>query len=247
MQENSINLSSIIEYKLTSDVSDMFGRIRLSAFVNLMIQSAIKSANSLGFGFDMLKKNNMTWMLGRLSIEICCSLKWEDKIFVETWPKTVDGLLYIRDFIVRNQKDEIVAKGTSGWLAVDLDKKRIVSIDFLNDTFYKLKDKNALEFMPVKIPTNQTDESFIRHASYFDLDINKHVTAVRYLDWMMDTFEVDFHEKNYPKEIHINYIKEIHVGHEIKLNKKLLEEGKYYFDAKNQTTGNESFKCIIKF
>lgn len=247
MLENTSNLASIIEYKLTSDVSDMFGRIRLSAFINLMIQSAIKSANSLGFGFDMLKQKNMTWMLGRLSVEIYKSSNWENKVFVETWPKTVDGLLYIRDFIVRNEKDEVIAKGTSGWLAVDLDKKRIVSVDSLNEAFYELKNKNALDYMPMKITANKTEESFIRHASYFDLDMNKHVTAVRYLDWMMDTFDVDFHEKNYPKEIHINYIKEIHVGNEIKLNKKQLEEGKYYFDAQNQTTGNDSFKCIIKF
>lgn len=240
-------LASIIEYNLTSEVSDMFARIRFSALLNLLVQSAIKSANSLGFGFHMLKKKNMTWMLGRFSLEIISPFRWDEKIFVETWPKTVNGLQYIRDFIVRDEKNVIVANGSSAWLAVNLDTKKLMNVKELNDAFYELKEKNALEYMPKKVAAKETDQKFDINATYYDLDINKHVTAVRYIDWMMDTFDLDFHENNYPREIHINYMKEIKVGDKITLNKKQLDDNTFYFGAKNQTSGRDSFKCLLKF
>jgi len=236
------------EFTVLTEVSDLYGRIRLSGFINLLVQSAIKSADSLGFGFDVLKQKNMTWMLGRLSVEIYKPVQWNQKLIIETWPKTADGLLYIRDFIVSDENEKIIARGTSGWLAVDLTKKRLINVDFLDSIYKQQKDyKSALEYFPKKIKTIQTDESFNIKATYYDLDLNKHVTAIRYFDWMMDTFDIEFHKNNFPKEIHINYMKETSLDDEILLRKKQLSENEFYFDAKNKTTDRDSFKCMLKF
>ncbi len=234
-------------FTLNSDVSDMFGRIRLSGFINLLIQSAIKSADSLGFGFDVLKNKNMTWMLGRLSVEIYETPNWTQKISIETWPKTADGLLYIRDFIVTDENKKVIARATSGWLAVDLTKKRLINVDFLDNIYKKQKFKSSLNYLPKKITAVDTQKSFEIKSTYFDIDLNKHVTAIRYFDWMMDSFDLDFHQKNYPKEIHINYMNEIALGSNITINKATINDKEFYFDAKNETSGKQSFKCLLKF
>jgi acyl-ACP thioesterase len=243
------NLDSLLlktKYKITSDQSDMFGRIRLGSFVNLFIKSAIASSSKYGFGFDVLSKMNMTWMLGRLSAEIYKPVYWDDEIEIETWPKTVNGLLYIRDFVAKNSKDEIVSQGTTGWLAIDLAKKRIKSIDFIDDT-YRMPYKSALDYMPLKIKNYDVDDFYKIKAYFYDIDLNQHVTAIRYLDWMMDTFEIDFHKNNYPVAVHINYINEIKLGEIINLGKKEINNNEYFFVAKNQTTSKEAFKAILKF
>jgi len=87
------------KFIVTSADTDMFGRLKLSVLANYLIQSAISSADKLGFGLKYLRKEKLFWVLHRLTINIEKQLKWYDEIEVETWPKTVEGLLYIRDFV----------------------------------------------------------------------------------------------------------------------------------------------------
>ena len=89
----------------------MFARIRAGAMVNLLIQSAINSAESLGFGFAELREQKLFWVLSRLTVEIYHPLKWNEEAEVETWPKSVEGLLYTRDYIVRDKDAEYYCPG----------------------------------------------------------------------------------------------------------------------------------------
>lgn len=233
-------------FSVRSDESDMYGRIRLSSLINIFIQAAIKASSKYGFGFDVLRKNNLTWMLSRISVEIYDKIQWNETIKVKTWPKTIDGLLYIRDFIAYNSENKIIAKCTTGWIAVDYIRKRITTVDFLNDNFTSA-DKTALDYMPLKIDETQIEQKFEITSTYFDIDLNKHVTAVRYIDWMMDTFDVEYHQANYPKKVHINYLKEILIGNKIELGKKQITENSFYFSAKNKSTGKKAFRAILSF
>ena len=50
---------------------------------------------------------------------------------------------------------------------------------------------------------------------YFDLDMNGHVNNSKYLEWMLDVFDLDFLTKYTPAHIDLKYVKEIHHGSEI--------------------------------
>ena len=97
--ESDLTLYS--EFKITSADTDMFTRIRAGAIVNLLIQSAINSAETLGFGFKGLRKQQLYWVLSRMTVEIYQPLTWNQEVEVETWPKSIEGLLYMRDYIIR--------------------------------------------------------------------------------------------------------------------------------------------------
>ena len=101
------------KFTVTSADTDMFGRLKLGKLTDYLIQSAISSADKLGFGLKFLREEKLFWVLSRITITIEKQLKWYDVAEVETWPKTVEGLLYIRAFIVRDKNQEIVARGTS--------------------------------------------------------------------------------------------------------------------------------------
>ncbi len=219
MTKNELTLFS--KFNITSADTDMQGRLRLGSLANLLIQAAINSADQLGFGFSGLKEQKLFWVLSRLTVEIYKPLKWYNIAEVETWPKDVERIIYLRDFIVRNQNKEIVAKATSGWLAIDIETKRPKTIDGLHgQLFSKLKDKHALNVSPEKLLPVYDGNEYNYKSTYFDVDLNKHVTASRYIDWMMDTFPVDFHINNYPKLLSINYLKETMPDQTIKVIRK---------------------------
>ena len=123
------NLINKKVFPVTSADTDMFGRLRISSLVNMFIQSAITSADQLGFGYRDLQKVNLFWVLSRLTVEISNTLHWTDEAETETWPKNIDRFIYIRDFIVRNASKTAGAKATSGWLAVNQESKRPAKIE----------------------------------------------------------------------------------------------------------------------
>ena len=203
LTENDLTLYS--NFKLSTADTDMFLRVRLGGVVNLLIQSAINSAESLGFGFKGLRKKQLYWVLSRMTLEIYQPMTWNQDVEVETWPKTLEGLLYMRDFIVRDKSQNIIARATSGWLAIDTQTKKPKILDAVeSEMFVYLKEKHALQGSPIKLNTTSEGNTFDVKSGYFDFDLNRHVTSTRYVDWMMDTFTIDFHKNHFPKKISIN-------------------------------------------
>ncbi len=246
LTENGLTLFT--GYKVTSAETDMFTRIRAGALVNLLIQSAINSAEKLGFGFDGLKEKQLFWVLSRLTVEIYRPLKWSQETVVETWPKSVDGLLYLRDYIVRDTQQNIIARATSGWLAIDTATKKPKKMDGIQaEMFVHLMGKCAIHDSPEKLPATTTGEEFCIKSGYFDIDLNRHVTSTRYIDWMMDTYTVDFHEKNFPKRISINFMKETMPGDSINIIRHNTSDSEYFFEGTNLLHKTVAFRGKIDF
>jgi medium-chain acyl-[acyl-carrier-protein] hydrolase len=167
---------------------------------------------------------------------------------VETWPKDVDGLLYLRDFIIRDSSKNCVAKATSGWLAIDLDTRRPKKIEGINASILDfLKSKHAIESAPDKLPPTSEGKQFEKQIAYFDIDLNRHVTATRYVDWMMDSLPVDFLMSHYPTKLSINYMKETKLGDTILLNSTQPVENQIRFEGINKGTDHSSFRGMIEF
>jgi acyl-ACP thioesterase len=241
-------LTLFTKYTITSAETDMFARIRAGAFVNLLIQSAIGSAENLGFGFKGLKEQQLFWVLSRLTIEIYKPIYWHQDVEVETWPKTVEGLLYIRDFVVRDKDKQIIARATSGWLAIDTERKKPKNIDGIQaERFVHLKGKCAMAEAPEKLPPITEGEVFTVNSSYFDYDLNRHVTSTRYIDWMMDVLPIDFHKKHFPKRISVNFMKETLPGHSISINRSKTDDLTFCFEGTNMFHNTVAFRGKIDF
>lgn len=242
------SLILVSEFEVTSAETDMYGRLRLGGMTNFLIQSAIRSADSLGFGFGGLSSQQLFWVLSRLTVETVRPLQWYEKVLVTTWPKTIDGLLYIRDFEVCDSRGNPVAKATSGWLAVDMHTHRPRHVeDKMDPILNRLKTKHAIEHLPDKLTSVSAGQSFEVQATYFDLDLNKHVTSTRYIDWMMDTFDSEFHKINYPKKLSINYMRETMLNENLNILRSLTGDGEFRFDGLNSVKSGSNFRGKIAF
>ncbi len=246
LTENSLTIFS--DFRITSADTDMFMRIRLGGLVNLLIQSAINSAESLGFGFKNLKEQRLYWVLSRMTVEIYKPLMWNQEAVVETWPKSVEGLLYTRDYIIRDKQQNIVARATSGWLAIDLETKKPKIFDGIQgEMFVHLKDKHGLNEAPEKLSATVEGEAFEVKSNYFDFDLNRHVTSTRYVDWMMDTIPVEFHKRNYPKRLSVNFMKETLPGDSITIIRSLHDGFQYTLEGTNHAHKTVAFRGKIDF
>lgn len=246
LSESDLTLYS--EFKITSADTDMFTRVRAGAIVNLMIQSAINSAESLGFGFKGLRIHQLYWVLSRLTVEIYHPLTWNQEVEVETWPKSIEGLLYMRDYIIRDKSQNIIARATSGWLALDAGTKRPKLLDGIEaEMFVYLKDKHALSELPEKLSSTSDGDAFEVQSGYFDFDLNRHVTSTRYIDWMMNTFSVEFHKNHFPKKLSVNFMKETLPGASINIVRSSNKGTGYSFEGTNHDQRTVAFRGKIDF
>lgn len=241
-------LTTTYPHSVTSADVDMYARMRPGAVVNLLIQAAITSADQLGFGFNELEQHKLFWVLSRLTIEFNKVPNWNAHLHVETWPKDVDRFLYLRDFIVRDKNEAIVLKATSGWLAVNMESKRPAIIEGIQaNMFDELKNKRALDYPPEKLSFVPKGNSISVVSSYFDIDLNKHVTATRYIDWMMDTFSADFHEHHYPVKLSVNYLRETKLEEHIELRKMKSDNQRFDFEGYNLSQKHTAYLGTVFF
>jgi medium-chain acyl-[acyl-carrier-protein] hydrolase len=241
-------LTSFSNFQVTSADTDMQARIRLGSLVNFLIQSAIDSADSLGFGFGGIRQQNLFWVLSRLTLDIFRPLKWYEKVEVETWPKNIEKILYLRDFLLRDENRNIIARATSGWLAVDIETKRLKKIDGIHSEFFiRLKDKHAIPETPGKLVPLLGGENYEISSGYYDIDMNKHVTTTRYVDWMMDTLPLDFHLEHYPRKLTLNFMKETMPGEKIRLVRQRTGELDFLFEGLNMNNNSNAFRGCIEF
>jgi acyl-ACP thioesterase len=242
------SLVTTIQSRISSAETDMEARIRLGALVNLLIQSAISSADSLGFGHEEMHRQRLFWVLSRLSLRITKPVNWYDQISVQTWPRDVDGLLYHRDFSVIGPYSEPIAQAASSWLALDLKTKRPRKVESIQpELFNHLRGKLAIGAPAEKLPPVDGGDNITLQSTYFDIDLNRHVTSTRYIDWMMDTIQIGYQQQHFPIALDINYLKEIMPGEEIFIRKSGSEASCYNFEGTITSSHIPCFRGKIQF
>jgi len=247
-KKKSDNLICRMPYKVNSSNTDMNRRLRAGALTDLLIQAAINSADQLHAGFNQIREQHLFWVLSRITVEIHKILHWYQCGEVETWPKNIEKIIYLRDFLVKDEKQDIAVRATSGWLALDTDTKRPQTIKGdLPHVFTTLKDIHALQILPEKLIPVKEGEISELISTYFDIDLNGHVTASRYLDWMMDTFTVEFHRNHYPRLFSINYLNETWIHERVQLTKTVINDDTFLFEGFNLNRNIIAFLGKIVF
>ncbi|MBN1952032.1 MAG: hypothetical protein JW801_12590 [Bacteroidales bacterium] len=215
-------LRSILSEKqlISSAETDFTKRLSLSSLVNLHIQIAWHHAEHLGYGKDFLHENGLVWMLSRLHIKIDQYPEWNEMINLESWPKGIRRLFYMRDFHFRDLSGKTVSKATSEWLIINWKAKRPKLYNPDNNVFNENMDRYALEgAVPELAPPDNQPELFHNRVVYSDIDLNQHLTTTRYIEWMLDCFDMEYLKQHQCNELIVNFIKEIPYGTEVLISR----------------------------
>jgi len=163
------------------------GQISITSLLRYFQEAAHKHANSLEVGFQDLQEQNLFWVLSAISLEIDDLPGFDELITVNTWPRGINKFYCLRDFLIYHNK-KIVAKATSLWLLIDIKSKRIIRPERIIEgvDFFSEKRVFQEDFVPIE-PIIEKKLIEERRTRYSDLDINRHVNNVRYVEWIFDT------------------------------------------------------------
>ncbi len=159
----------------------------LTALLNMMQESAMKSASEFGVSVEKLAARGIAWVLSRITIEILDYPKVGDEIWVDTFPVEMGRFLTQRDYFLYHQNN-IFLKATSQWLVFNLEKRSLASIP---DDFRAIvlpKHDHAFSSISTKIRVLQTiDLEKYFSVNFHHIDFNEHTNNVVYVQWVIES------------------------------------------------------------
>lgn len=168
------------------------GKARLSSICDLLQETAGNHALKLNFDISQLNRKNLTWVLHRLHVQMEHFPEWREKIKITTWPSSGDTLRAYRDFRILDAKGNELGKCLSYWLMLNMDTRRPVRMPEEVLAMAPKDTEHVLEVRKDRITYNKSGESskhfYVRRS---DLDINRHVNNVKYIEWALETLPED--------------------------------------------------------
>ncbi|MCH6234932.1 acyl-[acyl-carrier-protein] thioesterase [Cognataquiflexum rubidum] len=210
------------KFEVLSFQIDPFGKLRWSALGDLMQEVAWKHADSRDFGQSLFDKGYM-WVLSRMQIKVHSMPSWGDHIVVKTAGRGIDKLFALREFLVEDDKGNVIAESMSAWLLLDVRSKRPQRPNQVlpPELFSQNPEKGLL---PEKLESaGSFEKSTELTVRPFDLDMNNHVNNVSYIRWVEDlciSEGIVFHD------LVINYIAEAKLHESIFLS--MSQQDQYF-------------------
>ncbi|MDR1059329.1 MAG: acyl-ACP thioesterase [Treponema sp.] len=197
---------------------DRSDRLTLGATFDYFQEAAISHAENLGVGRESMAKTGQVWILSRISVYLARRPKYGETVMVRSWPRSWEKLFAIRDYDIRDEAGEAAVRGRSGWLILDMEKRRPLRVQQIVEALPPNGGVNAFSALaPGLEERDNLGGAGERKALYSDIDYNGHLNNTRYIQWIQDITDPEILESAGGMRLDINYLSEVKPGESVEL------------------------------
>lgn len=235
---------------------DFASRLFMGHLGNHLLNAADFHSNDRGYGMNYLMPRHKTWVLSRLAIEMLEMPKSYDKFTVETWVESAMKYFTSRNFKicasasdVSEETEKVYGYGKSVWAMIDTETRQPVDIFSIHDGLIKeyIETEKPCPIAASSRVKMGKDAELVRtiHTYYNDVDVNGHINSVKYIEHVLDLFDLDYYKTHFLQRFEIAYVAESHQGDLLNFYlEKVENDGKTEKDASvNEPQKMEEF-CI---
>lgn len=221
-------LSKVGRYEFLAEPfhCDFSSHLFMGHLGNHLLNAADFHSNDRGYGMNYLMPRHKTWVLSRLAVEMIEMPKSYDKFFVETWVESAMKYFTSRNFKICGKDEKVYGYGKSVWAMIDTETRQPVDIFEINDGLIK-------EYIETEKPCPIAASSRVKMSKeaklvrtidtyYNDVDVNGHINSVKYIEHILDLFDIDYYLTHFLQRFEIAYVAESHQGDKLKF---YVEEG----------------------
>ena len=227
--------------RLRASDFDCNRQIKPSAILDLFQEAAGAHAKELKIGFEDIIEKGLLWVITKEKFEVLKQPKMHSEVVVRTWPLEPSRVTFQREYIIESVDGEPLVKGTSEWVIVSAEKRRIVPVkdlypleSYVTEQMFEGRFTKAADFEVADF------ESMVAPA-FCDLDMNYHVNNIKYADYVLNALDLKGREIAI---FRLDFHKEVKKGDEICL---LVADGGEQILAKGlNAAGEKMFCCEIK-
>ncbi|MFZ1730716.1 MAG: acyl-ACP thioesterase domain-containing protein [Bacteroidota bacterium] len=200
-------------------------RLTALAMMRYFEDIALLQSDSYEVGLTYYATEQVAWLLNKWDIRIQRAPVFKDDVHVLTQPMAMRRFLANRRYEISNEQGEILVEADSQWVFVDLARRRPTRIR--EDIFrtYGITDEvDALPTPPLPREPERGDVMREFHVRKSDIDVNRHVNNIRYVDWALDALPEEIALNATLRRLLIHYKKEVHYGEEVVARTEMRDE-----------------------
>ena len=181
-----------------------------------LLNCAEYHASKHGFGFDEIWRDNHSWVISRMTIEMTNMPGIFSNYHITTWIENLYRMFTNRNFCITDDEGNVCGYARSVWAMIDNDTRQ--PIDLKN-----LYSEQFEAILSPEIPCEMEGHSRLRpltdiepvtsiDTQYSDLDCNGHFNSIKYISHILDLFSRDYYSTHNIKRVEIAYIAEAYYG-----------------------------------
>ena len=208
---------------------DRYGRLKPSAMLLYIQQTAGDHFNTDDLSYDALAQRGIFWAVIRHRVQVTRLPREDETITLETWPMPTTRVAYPRSTVAYDADGKELFRSICLWILMDLNNRSMLLPKKSGVTVEGTLRGDELP-SPGSLMPKPLAENTLRRVVFSDLDRNGHMNNARYLDWTQDLLPASFHEAHSLKDMTMCYINEALEGQQLDINWELNEEGQLQLD-----------------
>ena len=220
MASNNIQPYYLNSYQLTAGEAGPLSRMPLTLVVERVIEVATEHANALNIGYARLLTHGIGWVLSRIKVEMVRYPLINEHYTVTTWIESYNRRFSERCCVMRDAQGLPLAFIHTTWCAIDIKNRTLADLQSLErDAFPCADAADCVVSRASRIAFS--DEAGAERETYTfrycDLDFNRHVNTVRYLDLILNHWPLQHYDARGVKHLDINFSHECYFGETVEL------------------------------
>lgn len=205
-------------YLLTAGECNAQGVMPVSLLTERVIEVATEHANSLGIGYANLQPRGIGWVLSRVSISMRQWPGINSTYSLTTWIEGWTRFYSDRCFIVSDADGNTIGYVRTVWVAIDIKNRTVAQLEGIADDAMVNSDlvcdvAKQRKMPPVALDTATNVMDYA--VRYADLDFNRHVNSVRYIEHILNLWPLEFFDRYTPDVFEIAYVHECLFGQKL--------------------------------
>lgn len=179
------------------------------------IEVATEHANLLGIGFADLIKHGLSWVLSRMVVEMTDYPRVNETYTIETWVENFNRAFSDRNFRILDSEGRVCGYARSTWVTIDMERRTLGDLSGFSSLGAVVRPDIECPIAPCgrhRALGEDATMTLARRFAYSDIDSNRHVNTVRYIEMLMDCHSADFHADNFISRLEVSFMRECTYG-----------------------------------
>ncbi len=217
---------TLYRYRVEPHEVDFTLRATIPALGSVVLNTAGTDAHGKGFGVDALNAGNHSWVLSRIAFEFDSRPQQYDDYTIATWISDYGRLLSTRNFTLCDAAGREFGRAVSQWAMIDLGSRAAVDLSWVGDAHADaIVDVPPPAEKPRKIRSVTPSERYEHRVVYSDIDFNRHVNTMRYIEMMLDMLPIERLTDGAPMRLDIHFMKECRYGQTLAVGAEFRDDG----------------------
>lgn len=232
-------------YKVEPQSLDFTSHLKSPALIMSTLNAAGADAHNKGFDYVDMEQDDNTWVLSRMAIEVAFRPKQYSDYEIETWISGYNRLLSTRNFRIYDEEGKEFAKMTSQWAMLNVKSRTAVDLTVtaaVHDK-YMVQDEPPCA-APCRLRGVSDGECFRHTVRYSDIDFNRHMNTIRYIEMIFDHLPIDAIAEDRPFRLDMHFLHEAVLGDVLTISTKEEDEVLLFEIA---TAENPCVRAAVRF